>query len=80
MITRKKFELLILSISIILAASIFIIVARLAIPAEDAAILYIYSENLANHGTISFSLDSPPAEGATDFLWKSLLDKTFSIN
>lgn len=42
-------------------------------PAEDAAILYLYSENLADTGVISYYAGGPPAEGATDFLWMVLL-------
>lgn len=36
---------------------------------DDAAILYLYSENLADTGVISFYAGGPPVEGATDFLW-----------
>lgn len=39
------------------------------LPAEDAAILYNYSENLAATGIISYSPNGPIEEGATDFLW-----------
>lgn len=46
--------------------------ARLA-PAEDAAILYLYSENLARTGVISYFAGGPPVEGATDFGWMVLL-------
>jgi len=38
-------------------------------PHEDAYILYIYSEQLANTGSISYFAGGPHAEGATDFLW-----------
>jgi hypothetical protein len=38
-------------------------------PSEDAAILYLFSENLAHTGVISYWTGGPPAEGATDFLW-----------
>ncbi|RMG67386.1 MAG: hypothetical protein D6722_13275, partial [Bacteroidetes bacterium] len=42
-------------------------------PAEDAAILFRYSENLADTGVISYNPGGPPVEGATDFLWMLLL-------
>ncbi|MEM7659303.1 MAG: hypothetical protein AAF399_24500 [Bacteroidota bacterium] len=38
-------------------------------PAEDAAILFRYSEELAEHGVIRFNSSGPAVEGATDFLW-----------
>jgi Flp pilus assembly protein protease CpaA len=40
---------------------------------EDAYILYIYSENLAKTGVVSYYSGGPPAEGATDFLWMVLI-------
>lgn len=36
---------------------------------EDAYILFIYAEMLADSGRIAFFAGGPPAEGATDFLW-----------
>jgi hypothetical protein len=42
-------------------------------PGEDAAILFIYSENLAESGIISYIKNGKPAEGATDFLWMLIL-------
>lgn len=44
-----------------------------AFPSEDAAILFIYSENLMDHGVIAYHSSSPPSEGATDFLWMVLI-------
>lgn len=38
-------------------------------PAEDAVILYEYSNTLANTGVISYGNIGTPIEGATDFLW-----------
>lgn len=38
-------------------------------PSEDAYILFIYAENLAQTGIINYFTDGPRAEGATDFLW-----------
>lgn len=38
-------------------------------PHEDAYILYIYAEELANGHGITYFDGGPPVEGATDFLW-----------
>ena len=46
---------------------------------EDSYILFNYSENLSNHGVISYYPDGPPAEGATDFLWMILLSFMYLI-
>ena len=40
---------------------------------EDAYILYIFSESLANGNGISYFQGGDPAEGATDFLWMVIL-------
>jgi len=42
-------------------------------PSEDATILFRYADNLARTGSISFNLNGPHTEGATDFLWMLLL-------
>jgi hypothetical protein len=42
-------------------------------PAEDATILFQYSDNLANTGSISYNTHGPRVEGATDFLWMVVL-------
>jgi arabinofuranosyltransferase len=42
-------------------------------PAEDAFILFRYSENLADGHGIRWNIDRPPVDGATDFLWMGLL-------
>ncbi len=48
----------------------FFIISLLFIhPAEDAVILYEYSNTLANTGVISYGNIGTPIEGATDFLW-----------
>ena len=44
-----------------------------ATPAEDAFILFRYSENLAAGAGISWNLGEGPVEGATDFLWMLLV-------
>lgn len=43
------------------------------LPAEDAAILFRYSQNFSNTGIISYNPNSLPTEGATDFLWMIIL-------
>ncbi|MBB5055653.1 hypothetical protein HDF16_000322 [Granulicella aggregans] len=43
------------------------------LPAEDAAILFQYSRNLASHGAITFLANGPRVEGATDFAWMALV-------
>jgi len=42
-------------------------------PAEDAVILFGYSQNLAQDGRISYNPGEAPVEGATDFLWMLLI-------
>ena len=48
-------------------------------PQEDAAILFRYSENLANSGVISYNLYAQATEGATDFLWMIILSFFYKI-
>ncbi|WP_152669525.1 hypothetical protein [Synechococcus sp. GFB01] len=56
------------SVGVIGLSGIAILMAGLfGIPHEDSAILYSYSDNLANTGVISFYPGGPRAEGATDF-------------
>ncbi len=43
------------------------------LPSEDALILFEYSRNLAQHGSISFLANGPRVEGATDFGWMILI-------
>lgn len=43
------------------------------VPAEDATILFQYSDNLATTGEITYFHGGPRVEGATDFLWMVLL-------
>ena len=43
------------------------------LPAEDASILFRYSENLIDTGVISYNANGSPTEGATDFLWMIFL-------
>ena len=43
------------------------------LPAEDASILFRYSENLIDTGIISYNTNGEPTEGATDFLWMIFL-------
>ena len=55
------------------------IVSSYFLPNEDAAILFRYSENLANSGIISYNLYAQPTEGATDFLWMIILSFFYKI-
>ncbi len=50
-----------------------LLVPRFFLPSEDVVILFQYSRNLAQHGTISYLAGGPRAEGATDFLWMVLV-------
>lgn len=43
------------------------------LPAEDAVILFDYSKNLVQKGLITYSTQTTPIEGATDFLWMLLI-------
>lgn len=65
-IIENKYNLI-----IIFFLSIFI--SYFSFPAEDAAILFAYSENLADTGVVSYYPGGEPTEGATDFLWMILL-------
>ncbi len=47
--------------------------------AEDAAILFRYSENLADTGRISYNPGGERAEGATDFLWMVLIAGLYKL-
>lgn len=57
----------------------FIITPFFIYPAEDAAILYQFSENFANSGIISYNLNGERSEGATDFLWMIILSFFYYI-
>jgi len=43
------------------------------VPAEDATILFQYSDNWASTGQITYYIGGPRVEGATDFLWMAIL-------
>jgi hypothetical protein len=43
------------------------------VPAEDATILFQYSDNWATTGQITYFAGGPRVEGATDFLWMAIL-------
>ncbi|MCK5538871.1 MAG: hypothetical protein KAI79_18740, partial [Bacteroidales bacterium] len=53
--------------------SVSLLYLKYGFPAEDALILFRYSEILSDTGIISFNYYSEPTEGATDFLWMVLL-------
>ena len=63
--TPAAFVFVCLTVVLIILVSLPALVS----PAEDAAILFQYSNNLAHHGAIAYNLTDGPAEGATDFLW-----------
>ena len=75
-INLRKFEF---AIFFLLALIFSFIFQKNFIPAEDATILFRYSENLANTGVISYNLNGQPAEGATDFLWMLILSAFYLI-
>ncbi len=72
-IDGKYFEVLLLGIVALLLYMVFIYIPLHIYPAEDATILFQYSENLAQSGSISYNLYDQHSEGATDFLWMVLL-------
>jgi len=45
----------------------------LRLPAEDPAILFQFSKNLAHTGAVAYIPHGPHAEGATDFAWMVLI-------
>jgi hypothetical protein len=57
----------------VLGSIIMLAVPAFLVPAEDATILYQYSDNWASTGQISYYHGGPRVEGATDFLWMALL-------
>ena len=75
-INLSKFEF---TIFIILALLFSFFFQKNFIPAEDATILFRYSENFANTGVISYNLNGETAEGATDFLWMLILSGFYFI-
>ncbi len=56
-----------------MASLLLLLTPKLFLPAEDAAILFQFSRNLAVHGAITFIPMGPRAEGATDFAWMVLI-------
>ena len=57
----------------ILLLSISKFISSIFLPAEDAAILFRYSENFASTGIISYNYFGEKIEGATDFFWMIIL-------
>lgn len=66
-------QILLSGIGLLVLGMLFFSLPTHLAPAEDATILYRYSENLANEGRICYNPDGEVAEGATDFLWMILL-------
>lgn len=56
-----------------LATILLLLIPKLFLPAEDSAILFQFSRNLATNGAITFIPLGARAEGATDFLWMVLI-------
>jgi len=73
----SKTNVLMYCFSALLSAALlfllFVYIPRYTTPAEDATILYQYSENLATTGCISYIPGGTPTEGATDFLWMAAI-------
>jgi hypothetical protein len=64
-----------------LCAFVIILVApKFLFPAEDAAILFQFSRNLAHTGAITYFANGPHAEGATDFAWMILIAAGFILH
>jgi len=63
----------VLTIATSMLIAVFIFIPTKITPAEDAIILFQYSENLAATGRISYFPGGEKAEGATDFLWMVIL-------
>ena len=55
------------------------LISSLYLPAEDAAILFNYAENLSNTGIISYYPGGEKIEGATDFLWMIALSFFYTL-
>ena len=55
--------------ALFVALALVVGLSLVAVPNEDAAILFRYAVNLAETGRISFNPGGVPAEGATDFLF-----------
>ena len=66
-------QIILLFVTSLVLGYLFIYVPLNIYPAEDAAILFQYSENFAQTGSITYNLNGLPAEGATDFLWMIIL-------
>ncbi len=72
----KNYLSLLLSI---ISFSMSVLYLKYGFPAEDAFILFRYSEILADTGVISFNYNGDPTEGATDFLWMIILSVLYKI-
>lgn len=57
----------------VVAALFLFLAPPLRLPAEDPAILFQFSKNLAHTGAITYIPYGPHAEGATDFAWMVLI-------
>lgn len=66
-------QILLYGIGLFILSIIFFSLPSHLSPAEDATILYRYSENVAQEGRICYNPGGEVAEGATDFLWMLIL-------
>ena len=73
MLKSGKSGVVLLAVAAIPLFLLFGYVPANSFPSEDAAMLFQYSENLAEGGRIAYNLGGPPVEGATDFLWMLVL-------
>lgn len=71
--SSQSIPILLYGIGIFIVGVIFFSLPTHLSPAEDATILYRYSEHLAHEGRICFNPGGELTEGATDFLWMIIL-------
>ncbi len=79
MLKLGKSGLVLLALAAIPLFLFFCYVPWNSFPSEDAAMLFQYSENLAESGRVAYNLGGPPVEGATDFLWMLVLSACHRI-
>lgn len=68
-----RFVMAVLPVIAMLGLLIMLIGPSVLVPAEDATILFQYSDNWATTGQITYYSGGAPVEGATDFLWMAIL-------
>jgi len=73
------FRTVLYTLALTLLVFFFIYIPSHSFPSEDAAMLFQYSENLADGGVVSYNLGGAPTEGATDFLWMIILSVCYRM-